>query len=41
VFSGVGQRIFATDGGEHPIMDVRTILLGAAAVTEAPVRGHA
>jgi type VI secretion system protein ImpE len=41
VFSGVGQRIFATDGGEHPIMEVRTILLGAAVVTEAPVRGHA
>jgi type VI secretion system protein ImpE len=40
VFSGVGQRIFATDSGEHPIMDVRTIVLGAA-VAEAPVSGHA
>jgi type VI secretion system protein ImpE len=27
VFVGAGQRIFATDAGEHPIMDVRTILL--------------
>jgi type VI secretion system protein ImpE len=40
VFCGVGQRIFATDSGEHPIMDVRTILLGAAA-SETPVSGNA
>jgi type VI secretion system protein ImpE len=31
VYSGIGQRILATDGGEHPIMDVRTILLGDGA----------
>jgi type VI secretion system protein ImpE len=40
VFSGIGQRILATDGGEHPIMDVRTILLGEA-VDETPVSAHA
>jgi type VI secretion system protein ImpE len=31
VFVGAGQRVLATDGGEHAIMDVRTIALGAAA----------
>jgi type VI secretion system protein ImpE len=31
VFVGVGQRVLATDSGEHPIMDVRTILLGDGA----------
>ena len=31
VFSGLGQRVLATDVGEHPIMDVRTILFGPAA----------
>jgi len=35
VFVGLGQRIFTTDGGDHAIMDVRTIVLGDAAV-EAP-----
>lgn len=28
VFAGLGQRVFATDGGEHPVMDVRRILIG-------------
>src|SRR6266540_54171 len=28
VFFGLGQRVFATDSGEHPVMDVRTIVLG-------------
>jgi len=28
VFSGLGQRVFATDAGEHPVMDVRSILVG-------------
>ena len=27
VFVGLGQRMFATDGGEYPIMDVREIKL--------------
>ena len=31
VFWGAGQRILTTDAGEHPLMDVRTILLGAGA----------
>jgi type VI secretion system protein ImpE len=31
VYCGAGQRILATDQGEHPLMDVRTVLLGAAA----------
>jgi type VI secretion system protein ImpE len=40
VFSGIGQRILTTDRGEHPIMDVRTIVLGNAA-TETPGSGNA
>jgi type VI secretion system protein ImpE len=40
VYCGVGQRILATDSGEHPIMDVRTIVVGDGA--EAPqVSGNA
>jgi protein involved in temperature-dependent protein secretion len=31
MFVGIGQRILATDSGEHPIMDVRSILLGDGA----------
>jgi type VI secretion system protein ImpE len=31
VFHGLGQRILTTDGGEHALMDVRTIVLGGAA----------
>ncbi len=30
VFVGLGQRVLATDAGEHAIMDLRTIVLGAA-----------
>ncbi len=30
VFHGLGQRLFATDAGEFPILDVRTILLSTA-----------
>jgi type VI secretion system protein ImpE len=29
VFSGLGQRILTTDGGEHALMDIRSIRLGA------------
>ena len=37
VFVGLGQRVLATDAGEHPIMDLRTIVLGARApATRAP-----
>jgi type VI secretion system protein ImpE len=28
VFAGLGQRVFATDGGDRPLLDVRTILVG-------------
>jgi type VI secretion system protein ImpE len=28
VYSGLGQRVFTTDGGDHPLLDVRTILVG-------------
>jgi type VI secretion system protein ImpE len=34
VFVGLGQRVLATDVGEHPIMDVRTIELGAPAASD-------
>jgi len=37
VFSGIGQRILTTDNGEHPIMDVRSIVLGDGAT--APAEG--
>jgi type VI secretion system protein ImpE len=30
VFVGLGQRVLATDTGEHAIMDLRTIVLGTA-----------
>ncbi len=30
VFAGLGQRVLATDAGEHAIMDLRTIVFGAA-----------
>jgi type VI secretion system protein ImpE len=40
VFCGLGQRVLATDEGEHALMDVRTILLGAAA-GQAPVEADA
>ena len=40
VFCGLGQRVLATDEGEHALMDVRTIRLGAAA-GQAPVEADA
>jgi len=36
VFVGLGQRVLTTDAGEHPVMDVRSILLGSAGPEEAP-----
>jgi type VI secretion system protein ImpE len=36
MFVGVGQRIFATDTGEHPLMDIRSVRFGAAAAEAAP-----
>lgn len=41
VFSGLGQRVFTTDTGEHALMDVRTILIGAASVQRAQDTAHA
>ena len=35
VFWGRGQRVLATDKGEHPLMDVRTIVVGDAATAGA------
>lgn len=29
VFCGLGQRVLTTDGGDHALMDVRTVLFGA------------
>ena len=37
VHHGVGQRILTTDAGDVPLMDIRTISIGAA----APVDGDA
>ena len=34
-FLGLGQRMFATDAGEHPVMDIRTITLDPPAAPEA------
>jgi type VI secretion system protein ImpE len=41
VFWGAGQRILATDVGEHPIMDVRTILFGNAVDADASAKTDA
>jgi type VI secretion system protein ImpE len=35
VFHGLGQRLLATDTGEHALLDVRAIVLGAAAADAA------
>lgn len=35
VFTGLGQRVLATDGGEHALLDVRTILIGAPDAADA------
>jgi type VI secretion system protein ImpE len=34
VFVGLGQRVLATDAGEHAIMDLRTIELGAPGASD-------
>lgn len=38
VFWGAGQRILTTDAGEHPLMDVRSILIGGAVDADAAKR---
>ncbi len=40
VFSGLGQRVLATDAGEHALMDVRTIRFGAAAAEHPAESAH-
>ena len=42
-FTGLGQRIFYTDGGEYPLMDVRALDLDAPAeeAVTATAAGHA
>ena len=35
LFVGLGQRIFTTESGEHPIMDVRSIVIDGAAEPNA------
>jgi type VI secretion system protein ImpE len=34
VFVGLGQRVFTTDGGDHAVMDVRTITIGTVEQVE-------
>jgi type VI secretion system protein ImpE len=41
VFAGLGQRVFTTDVDECPIMDVRTILIGAPAEDRPRDAAHA
>jgi type VI secretion system protein ImpE len=38
VFTGLGQRVFATDAGEHSLMDIRSIVLQQADA-DAPSNG--
>lgn len=40
VFSGLGQRVFATSAAEHALMDVRAIELGVAAPADAAEAAH-
>lgn len=41
IFSGLGQRILTTDTGDRALMDVRTILIGAAAAEQPQDAAHA
>lgn len=41
VYWGSGQRILTTDVGEHPVMDVRTILIGNAMTADAAAKSDA
>jgi type VI secretion system protein ImpE len=36
VYSGLGQRVLTTDTGDHPLMDVRSILFGDASESDEP-----
>jgi type VI secretion system protein ImpE len=39
MFVGTGQRVLATDAGEYPLMDIRSIRFGAAAGDAADAHG--
>lgn len=41
VFCGLGQRVIATDAGEYPLLDIRRVVLGAAAEAAEAAGGHA
>jgi type VI secretion system protein ImpE len=41
VYWGQGQRILTTDVGEHPLMDVRTIVIGSAVDADSPAKTDA
>jgi type VI secretion system protein ImpE len=41
VYWGSGQRIITTDAGEHPLMDVRTILIGDTPGADVTAQGDA
>jgi type VI secretion system protein ImpE len=41
VYWGSGQRIITTDVGEHPLMDVRTILVGDTPGADVTAKGDA
>jgi type VI secretion system protein ImpE len=38
VFHGLGQRILATDAGQHSLLDVRSISVGAASAGDSEGR---
>lgn len=40
VFTGRGQRVLTTDQGEHALMDVRSIRIGAAEAARLPDTAH-
>jgi type VI secretion system protein ImpE len=41
VFLGIGQRVWATDTGEHALMDVRSVIFGDAAGEQPQAAGGA
>lgn len=39
-YVGVGQRMFATDAGEYPLMEVRDVIFETPTRAESPARDH-
>jgi type VI secretion system protein ImpE len=39
-YVGVGQRMFATDAGEYPLMEVRDVIFETPTRAESPASGH-